>query len=144
MVTTDILKITTAPTGALELTKTTAEQVATMIVTPVLDGEVNPLNAYGKIAWLQQVLDSAKKQIAADALNWAERYNQKSFSVDGIDYEVAEVGVKYDYSGNETWDKYQSQIECLRTEQKAAEVILKAQGSYSKSSTTAVKVKLHK
>ena len=140
---TDILEIT-ARRGGMELTKTTAAEIAHEVVAQVEDGEISPLDTLAKLTWLSTITEQAIKEIRQFAVTEAEKYPAKTFAEFGVDFELSEVGVKYDYSGNPDWDDRQSRIECLKTEQKAIEVILKAQGSYAKTSTTTVKVKLRK
>lgn len=144
MVTTDILRLSEAPAGVFQPTKTTALEVARKVVEKVEDGDVDALDMLIKVQWLQAMLDEVKKGIRESALNEAEKYGSQPFDLYGANVQVKEMGTKYDYSGNETWDNLQSRIDCLRTEQKAVELILRAQGSCSKQSTTSVVVTLKK
>lgn len=123
-------------------TKHNAEQIAKSILQQVDEGNINPLQALSRMQWLQTIVETVTKQLRQTATDEAAKYGSKSFEAYGCGFEIAEAGVKYDYSGNDEWDTLQARIDCLRTEQKSIEVILKAQGSYSKTSTTIVKVKL--
>jgi hypothetical protein len=73
-----------------------------------------------------------------------ERYGEKTPTVFGATYERCEVGVKYDYTGDEEWCMLQENIDAIKIEQKARELILKQTGRCGKSSTTSVKVTLAK
>ena len=141
---TDILQMMEEPAGALQLTKTQSCMIADSVVERVEEGEINPLEAYVKLSFLQTAIDQAKKQIASLALDEAEKYGRKDFRAHGVDVLIKETGVKYDYSQDSDWRMYQEQIDELRTQQKALEVVLKAHGTYAKSSTTSVTITFDK
>lgn len=126
------------PTKA-EITSQTAN-----IVAQVLEGEINPLRVYAIMTALEKVASDVKKQIMEQVLTEHEKYGEKSVNAYGVTFERAEVGVKYDYSEDEEWRMLQENIDAIKIEQKARELILKQTGRCGKSSTTSVKVTLAK
>lgn len=125
-------------------TKADVAKQTESIVAQVQEGEINPLRVYGIMTALEKVASDVKKQIMEQALTEHDKYGAKTASVYGATFERAEVGVKYDYTEDEEWRMYQENIEAIKTEQKARELILKKTGRCSKSSTTSVKVTLAK
>lgn len=125
-------------------TKADVAKQTESIVSQVLEGEINPLRVYGIMTALEKVASDVKKQIMEQVLTEHEKYGEKIASAYGATFERAEVGVKYDYSEDEEWRMYQDNIEAIKIEQKARELILKKTGRCAKSSTTAVKVTLSK
>lgn len=110
----------------------------------VSNGEIDPLRAYGLLTALEKVAGDAKKAIAEKAIAEKEKYGEKQASAYGATFEIAEAGVKYDYSVNPAWCDLQEQIDILRAEQKGLEksmVLLKAA---PKTSTTIIKCTLNK
>ena len=106
------------------------------IVTAVDNGDADPLKVIGELTALEKVANTAKKAIMPYAVNMAERYGERTFNTFGAKFELAEAGVKYDYSEDEK--------EELEARVKARELELKKLGRCGKSSTTIVKVSLAK
>lgn len=114
------------------------------IVTAVDNGEIDALKVIGDLTALEKVANTAKKAVMPYAINQAEKWGERSLSTFGAKYELAEAGVKYDYSEDEKWQKLMAKKEELDAKIKAREVELKKLGRCSKSSTTIVKVTLSK
>lgn len=125
-------------------TKADVAAQANSIIAQVQEGEINPLRVLAIMTALEKVCVDVKKAIAENVLTEHEKYGGKIASVYGATFERAEVGVKYDYSEDEEWRMFQENIDAIKIEQKARELILKQTGRCSKSSTTAVKVTLSK
>ena len=125
-------------------TKADVAKQTESIVTQVQDGEINPLRVLAVMSALEKVATDVKKKIMDQALTEHEKYGEKTTTVFGATFERCEVGVKYDYSDDEEWKMYQDNIEAIKIEQKARELILKQTGRCGKSSTTSVKVTLAK
>jgi hypothetical protein len=53
-------------------------------------------------------------------------HEEEIFTRYGFDIEKAEVGVKYDFSKDETWNSYQRMIDDIRERQKEREQQMKA------------------
>lgn len=125
-------------------TKADVAKQTESIVAQVNEGEINPMRVYGIMTALEKVAGDVKKQIMEQVLTEHDKYGTKSVGVYGATFERAEVGVKYDYTEDEEWNMLQLNIEAIKIEQKARELILKQTGRCAKSSTTSVKVTLAK
>lgn len=123
-------------------TKTEVAEQANKLIEQVKEGEISAMQVYALMAALERVTAEVKKGIAEDVLLEHDRYGEKIASAYGAKFERCEVGVKYDYSQDSEWQVFQENIELIKTEQKARELILKRTGQYSKTSTTSVKVTL--
>lgn len=125
-------------------TKSDIQNQVTAIVGQVKDGNINPLRAYGLLAALEKMAGDAKKAIAEQAINEAEKYPEKEIGVYGAKFQVKETGVKYDYSSDPEWRDYQEQIDIVRAQQKGRETVLQSLKLCAKSSTTTLQVTLNK
>lgn len=125
-------------------TKTEVANQASKLIEQVKEGEVEAMRVYAMMTALEKVAADVKKGIIENVLTEHERYGEKTTTVYGVTYERCEVGVKYDYTGDEEWCMMQENIDAIKIEQKARELILKQTGRCAKSSTTSVKVTLAK
>ncbi len=128
-------------------TKAEVAAAAQNVVARVVDGYMNPLLALGKLSALEEVIKQAKDIVKPLALDEAERYERggrDGFGAYGCEFQVKEVGVKYDYSSNEYWQQLNEAVKVAEAEKKGHEETLKRLGQCAKSSTTSVVVTLHK
>lgn len=125
-------------------TKTEVANQAKKLIEQVTEGEVSAMRVYAMMTALEKVAADVKKGILENVLTEHERYGEKTTTAYGATYERCEVGVKYDYTEDEEWRMLQENIDAIKIEQKARELILKQTGRCAKSSTTSVKVTLAK
>ena len=125
-------------------TKTEVANQAKKLIEQVTEGEVSAMRVYAMMTALEKVAADVKKGIIENVLTEHERYGEKTTTAYGATYERCEVGVKYDYTEDEEWRMLQENIDAIKIEQKARELILKQTGRCAKSSTTSVKVTLAK
>ena len=125
-------------------TKTEVASQANKLIEQVTEGEVSAMRVYAMMTALEKVASDVKKGILENVLTEHERYGEKTTTAYGATYERCEVGVKYDYTEDEEWRMLQENIDAIKIEQKARELILKQTGRCAKSSTTSVKVTLAK
>lgn len=125
-------------------TKTEVANQANKLIDQVKEGEISAMKVYAMMTALEKVAEDVKRGIAENVLTEHERYGEKITSVHGATFERCEVGVKYDYTDDDEWKMLQENIEAIKIEQKARELILKQTGRCSKKSTTSVKVTLAK
>ena len=125
-------------------TKTEVANQTSKLIEQVTEGEVSAMRVYAMMTALEKVAADVKKGIIENVLTEHERYGEKTTTVFGVTYERCEVGVKYDYTEDEEWRTLQDNIDAIKIEQKARELILKQTGRCGKSSTTSVKVTLAK
>lgn len=79
-------------------TKDQVENFAAQLVSDVTEGVTNPLSLHLQIIAIQKALDIVKEKIKDDVLSEAEKYSQKSFSLNGCEITLKENGVKYDFT----------------------------------------------
>jgi len=125
-------------------TKSEIAKQANKLIDQVKEGEIEAMRVYAMLTALEKVAADVKKGIIENVLTEHERYGEKTTTAYGATYERCEVGVKYDYTGDEEWCMMQENIDAIKIEQKARELILKQTGRCAKSSTTSVKVTLAK
>ena len=109
--------------------KANIDSLANELTDGVASGFVNPLEFLVKIEFLTKVLEQAKKQVK----DLAVQSLSSNESLFGAKIELAETGVKYDYSQSESWQSIKAQIEPLETELKAIEEQIKMATKIGKS-----------
>lgn len=109
--------------------KSNIDSLANELTDGVASGFVNPLEFLVKIEFLNKVLEQAKKQVK----DLAVQSLSSNESLFGAKIELAETGVKYDYSQSESWQSIKAQIEPLETELKAIEEQIKMATKIGKS-----------
>ena len=109
--------------------KSNIDSLANELTDGVASGFVNPLEFLVKIEFLTKVLEQAKKQVK----DLAVQSLSSNESLFGAKIELAETGVKYDYSQSESWQSIKAQIEPLETELKAIEEQIKMATKIGKS-----------
>ncbi len=109
--------------------KSNVDVLANELTDGVTSGNVNPLEFLVKIEFLTKVLEQAKKQVK----DLAVQSLSSNESLFGAKIELAETGVKYDYSQSESWQSIKAQIEPLETELKAIEEQIKMATKIGKS-----------
>lgn len=129
---------------ALVPNKQTINIAANNLIACVEDGDMSALLAYGQLSALEELVKVAKSRISQYALYEAEKYNEKSFDAFGMNIQVKEVGVKYDYSDNARWCELKEQCKLADSELKGHETTLKKMGAFHKTSTTSVAITLKK
>ncbi len=87
--------------SVITLCPSTKEQVdnfAAQLINDVTEGVTNPLALHIQIIAMQKALDMVKEKIKDNVLTEAEKYNQKTFTVNGCNITLKELGVKYDFT----------------------------------------------
>lgn len=105
------------------------------IVSEVQESNASALRTYGQLNAIKKACEDAMKKILESAITERERYGKESRHF-GVEFNIVERGVKYDYSADKEWSDLQTQIDALRLEQKGRETILKGAGRCAKSSKT--------
>lgn len=109
--------------------KSNIDSLANELTEGVASGFVNPLEFLVKIEFLNKVIEQAKKQVKELALQNLTQ-PQELF---GAKVEVAEIGVKYDYSKNEIWQELKDKMQPLEDELKKVEEQIKMATKIGKS-----------
>lgn len=110
------------------LSKTEINNSASNIIALVKDGEINPLQFAVQLKAMEEIISILRKSEITDmATDEAVKYG-KSTSIYGAKIEVANVGVKYDYSvcNDSIWNDLNAKIEQYTFMRKDREVFLKA------------------
>lgn len=111
-----------------EITKVFIADNVTEIISALNEGRINPLT----LQIQRRVIESIIKQIAPTldglARKEAESYGAKTFEAMGAEIQLAEHGIKYDYSGcNDTiYNELNAEKEILDAKIKKRESLLKA------------------
>ena len=130
--------------SAVVPTKNEISEAATHFIEKVEEGYINPLLAYGQITAIEQMLKESKERIKESAIDEAERYGEKLFTAFGMDVQVKETGVKYDYSENQRWRELKEVADIATAELKSHEDLLKRMGKCARSSSTTIAITLRK
>jgi len=109
--------------------KANIELLANELTEGVSSGFVNPLEFLVKIEFLNKVLEQAKKQVK----ELASQNLTQPLELFGAKVEVAEAGVKYNYSQNEQWRDIRVKMQPLEDELKAVEEQIKMATKIGKS-----------
>jgi hypothetical protein len=88
-------------------------------------GNVNALEVYTIFKTFEE-LQRKLKPMMEDYIMHDIEHEEEIFTRYGFDIEKAEVGVKYDFSKDETWNSYQRMIDDIRERQKEREKQMKA------------------
>lgn len=110
-------------------TKEQVKKIAYQIRQSVLDGEVGPLQFIEQVSAMEQLFKSLKDDLLIkDAvLSEAEKYGSKSFTKGNANFQIKEVGIKYDYSNcnDFEYEKLKSEQTSINEKVKAREDFLK-------------------
>ena len=116
-------------TNTLAILPTTKEQVATFaakLENELQSGSVNPLDIIHVQKCFEKAFEKVKPTLSELARNEAEKYG-KSFDYKGAKIELAEVGVKIDYSqcGHLDYNDLCAKIDKLLEQKKNYETMIK-------------------
>lgn len=109
----------------LDMSKSELTKMGEMLVNNFDESSKNPLQMLAFVSKMKTMLDTIEKGLTEKSMNELHQYNGKHFAF-GIDFQIAEVGTKYDYSENSEWVKIQDQINELETKRKDAEAFIKS------------------
>lgn len=103
--------------GTLTPSKSNIEVVSQQLADTVLNGNADPLEFAIRCKFAIECLSAAMDTVKDVALNNLD----KETTLLGAKLEVAESGVKYDYSANETWKGIESELKPLLDKKKVIE-----------------------
>lgn len=86
----------------------------------VEDGDISALTAYANIKKLESEIVSVKKQIEPLALDEAINYGEKSFTHDGVKFEIRNGATRYNYKGISAWSEKQKELKTIEERSKQA------------------------
>lgn len=112
------------------LTKESQENIAEQFVTAVLDGDINPLEAFARMKAMNEALAKAIKdtRLVDAVVDECGKWGKQTPEWQGVKFAVREVGVKYDFSvcNDPEWEDITRQIDKLTERRKERETFLKS------------------
>ena len=121
--------ITIKELGELTPSKANIEVVSNQLAETVKNGNADPIEFAIRLKFIKECLDASMNLIQDDLI----KAIGNGTTLYGAKVEVAESGVKYDYSANEQWSELESQIKPLKEAQKAIEDQIKMATKVGKS-----------
>lgn len=108
-------------------TKEQIKHFAQLVKDSVNDGNTNALDLMIKFKAIDSTIEEIKKEILQEAIKQAE-LNGKSYEYSNCKVEIAQAGVKYDYTqcGDTEWTEIVKEIENLTERKKVRETFLKS------------------
>lgn len=101
-------------------------------------GEYEVLEILCNVKALQKILEELIREAMPVALDEISRFPGGRGSINGVMVEEREVGVKYDYSGDDVYDALISERKSIDAEIKGREIVLRNSGNCTKRSTSSV------
>lgn len=110
-------------------TKSEVEKYTRIIRDEVLEGNINPLSFITTVTALEKLFGNLKSDIMIKdmVLEEAEKYGQKTFVHGNAQFQVKEVGTKYDFTNcdDDQWRRLNADITALSIIKKEREDFLK-------------------
>lgn len=113
----------------INLTKSSAQDHAIRLCNFVADGHANALDMVTKLSYISDVIERARELLRPHCVDEAMKYGKgESIVANGAKVELAETGVKYDYSkcGDTAWENFNQQIVSAKESMKTREAFLKS------------------
>lgn len=106
-------------------TKGNVLSIAQQIADNVIDGNADPFETLAKLEAIKAVCEEGRKLLEPHVRSELEKYGKEGVGKLDAKFELAEVGVKYDYSGDPVWSGIAQQITPLQEALKDREKLLK-------------------
>ena len=104
----------------VSLDKNSIFQKVKHIQNAVLGGEINALEAFVYLKWIEQIADKAKAQIIDLSLEEAEKYPEKKFKEFGCEIQVKSAAGRYDFSEIKEIEDKENELKALKEKHKQA------------------------
>jgi len=142
----------------LKPTKSDIKIASDILIQQVDSGEVNPIDAALQLKVLEEFVKDARERLNKYTIDELYKYQACKVNIYDAKIEIAETGVKYDYSGDSVWAELKAKSDETTAALKQREEILKkipaghtlvdengeASIGPTKSSTTSYKITLSK
>jgi len=102
------------------LDKNSIFQKVKHIQNAVLNGEINALEAFVYLKWIEQIAEGAKQQIIDLSLEEAEKYGEKKFKEFGCEIQVKSAAGRYDFSEIKEVQEKEDELKALKEKHKQA------------------------
>ena len=110
------------------LSKETMQIQSRALIQPIIDGEIDPLQAVAKIRFLSDMLTAALKddRVKDIILGEIDKNGGKEATAFGVKFTQKEMGVSYDYTvcGDPEYDRLAAKMEDLKARMKDREKFL--------------------
>ena len=113
----------------LNSSKSDLLKTAEMLVNNFDESSKDPLQMLAFVSKMKTMLDTIEKGLTEKSIGELNTYGGKHFAF-GIDFQLSEVGVKYDYSANQKWVDLDNQIKELESKRKDTETFIKGLKEY--------------
>ncbi len=114
------------PIGQLLPTKSNIGKVADDIIQDVVNGWVDPFETLARMEAIKAMCDQVRKGTEGHVRNELEKYGKLGHTALDAKFELAETGVKYDYSADPVWASLAAQKQAIDEKMKEQEKFLKA------------------
>jgi len=142
----------------LKPTKSDIKIASDILIQQVDSGEVNPIDAALQLKVLEEFVKDARERLNKYTIDELYKYQACKVNIYDAKIEIAETGVKYDYSGDSVWAELKAKSDETTAALKQREDVLKkipaghtlvdengeASIGPTKSSTTSYKITLSK
>lgn len=108
----------------LQKSKKEIIELGEMFVSKFDESSKNPLQVLALVTKLKTMLEVMEKGIQEKSINDLQKEGGKHLAF-GVDFQIAEVGTKYDYSENIKWVQLDAQIKALESKRKDIETFIK-------------------
>lgn len=108
----------------LSLSKKDLVRTGEMLVNNFDASSKDPLQMLAFVSKMKLMLDTIEKGLVDKSINDLNQYQGKKEAF-GIDFQISEVGVKYDYSENQKWVELNQEIQDLDSKRKEMESFIK-------------------
>lgn len=109
----------------LKPTKTDIKIATDILIQQVDSGEVNAIDAALQLKVLEEFVKDAREKLNKYAIDELYKYQACKVNIYDAKVEIAEVGVKYDYSADIVWQRLKQDNELTTSALKEREELLK-------------------
>ncbi len=109
----------------LKPTKTDIKIATDILIQQVDNGEVNPIDAALQLKVMEEFIKDAREKLNKYTIDELYKYQACKVNIYDAKIEIAETGVKYDYSTDIVWQKLKQDNELTSSALKEREDLLK-------------------
>lgn len=109
----------------LQPTKSNIESAANRMIISVKEGQFNPYELLARMEAVKSYCEQVRSGIEEFVRDELEKYGKSGLKILDAKFDLAEVGVKYDYSNDPKWSALKAQKDSIDALMKEAEKFLK-------------------
>lgn len=109
----------------LKPTKTDIKIASDIFIQQVDNGEINPIDAALQLKALEEFIKDVREKLNSYAIDELYKHQNGKVNIYDAKIEIAETGVKYDYSTDLVWEKLKQENEATASALKSREDLLK-------------------